>query len=224
MLQGRRKRYVIATIFAVVAIAIALYYAAESNPYKNSRAWNFDSYKANSAPDGFLSNQSDSGGVWVVQPEETAVSKPNVIAQLSGNGTESDYRILIAEDQQGYTQFKASIKFKIIGGEKEQAAGLIIRFQDTRRYFVLVADAANDRFSLCRAEPGKLICTQDVNVDVTTGEWHTITAHVAAQGIGGYLDDRLLVQRYDQHYIGGLIGLWTKGDSKVYFDDLSIVY
>ncbi len=224
MLQGRRKRYIIAASFAVVAIAVALYYAAESNPYKNSRAWNFDSYKANSAPDGFLSNQSDSGGVWAVQPEETAVSKPNVMAQLAGNETESNYRILIVEDQQGYTQFKASMKFKIISGEKEQAAGLIIRFQDINSYFVLVADAANGRFSLCRAEPGNLICTQDVNVDITTGEWHTITAHAAAQGIAGYLDDKRLIQRYDQHYMGGLIGLWTKGDSKVYFDDLSIVY
>jgi hypothetical protein len=47
---------------------------------------------------------------------------------------------------------------------------------------------------------------------------------VATQGIAGYLDDKLLVQRYDAHYPMGTIGLWAKGDSAVYYDDLTIEY
>jgi len=223
MRKGRRKRYTIAASVAVVAISVALYLAAENNPYKNSKAWNFDSYQENSIPDGFLSMQTGSEGVWFVKSEDSATSKPNVVAQLSSNYTKSSYPILIASDQ-GYSNFKASVKFKIVSGEKEQAAGLIFRFQDRNRYFVLAADAMNDRFSLCRAEPDKLICTQDVNADITTDKWYTITAHVAAQGIAGYLDDRLLIQRYDQHYMAGQIGIWTKGDSEAYFDDLRIEY
>jgi len=77
---------------------------------------------------------------------------------------------------------------------------------------------------LCRAEPAKLVCTQDVKVNITTGKWYTITAHASAQGIAGYLDDKLLIQRYDQHYISGQIGLWTKGHSVAYFDDLTVDY
>ncbi len=226
MHEGRRKRYIIAASIAAVAVAIALYQAAQSNPYKNSREWNFDSYQENNAPDGFLSTQAGSGGekgTWIVKSDESASSKPNILAQLSSNHTASSYKILVLPDQ-GYSSFKASVKFKIISGENEQAAGLIFRFQDRNHYFVLIADAANDRFSLCRAEPDKLICTQDVNADIKTGQWHTITAHVAAQGIAGYLDDKLLVQRYDKHYVTGTIGLWTKGDSVLYFDDLTIDY
>jgi len=221
--EGRRKRYIFAAIIAVVAISIALYFAAEANPYKNSKAWNFDSYQENSLPDGFLPMQTGSGGVWIVKSDNLAASKPKVLAQLSSNYTESSYPILIMPDR-GYSQFKASVKFKIISGEKEQTAGLVFRFQDRNRYFVLAADAMNDRFSLCRAEPDKLICTQDVKVNITTGQWHTITAHVSAQGIAGYLDDERLIQRYDKHYITGTIGLWTKGDSRAYFDDLKIDY
>jgi len=116
------------------------------------------------------------------------------------------------------------VKFKIISGEKEQAAGLMFRFQDKDRYFVIVADAMNDRFSLCRAEPDKLICTQDERADIKNGQWYTITVHAAAQGIAGYLDDKRLIQRYDQHYMRGTVGLWTKGDTQVYFDDLKIDY
>ena len=225
MYEGRRKRYIIAASIAVVAISVALYYAAENNPYKSSKAWNFDSYQENSIPDGFLSMQTGSGeeGTWVVKSDKTAASKPNVLARLSSNYTESSYPILIMPDL-GYSNFKTSVKFKIISGEKEQAAGLIFRLQDGNHYFVLVADAVNDRFSLCRAEPAKLVCTQDVKVNITTGKWYTITAHASAQGIAGHLDDKLLIQRYDQHYISGQIGLWTKGDSEAYFDDLKIDY
>ena len=44
-------------------------------------------------------------------------------------------------------------------------------------------------------------------------------------GIAGYLDGKRLLQRYDQNYMGGgQIGLWTKGDSNVYFDDLGVAY
>ena len=224
MYEGRRKRYIIAAIIAAVAISIALYFAAEANPYKNSKLWNFDSYQENSLPDGFLSMQtSGEKGSWIVKSDDSAASRPNLLAQLSNNYTESSYPILIVPER-GYSSFKASVKFKIISGEKEQSAGLMLRFQDRNHYFVLAVDAVNDRFSLCRAEPDRLICTQDVTVNVTTGQWHTITAHVAAQGIAGYLDDKLLIQRYDKHYTTGTIGLWTKGDSVVYFDDLTIDY
>jgi hypothetical protein len=225
MHEGRRKRYIIAGSIAVAAVSVALYMAAETNAYKNSNTWNFDSYQENSVPDGFLSTHVGSGerGTWIVRSDDSTISKPNVLAQLSRNYTESSYSMLIVPDL-AYSSFKASVKFKIISGEKEQSAGLIFRFQGKDHYFVLVADAVNDRFSLCRAEPDKLICTQDVNADIATNQWYTITAHVSLQGIAGYLDDQLLIQRYDKHYTSGQIGLWTKGDSEAYFDDLKIDY
>jgi hypothetical protein len=229
---GRRKRYIIAASIAVIAISFALYNAAQSNPYKNSKVWNFDSYQQNSLPEIFLPMQQqqpasgDDGGTWIVKSDESAPSKPNVLAKLSSNRTDSGYSMLtIQEDGIYSSNLRASIKFKIISEEKEKSAvGLIVRLQDRNHYFVLVADAVNNRFSLCRAEPERLICTQDVDVNVTTGQWHTITAQVSAQGIAGYIDDRLLIRRYDQHYMFGQIGLWTKGDTEAYFDDLGIDY
>jgi hypothetical protein len=228
---GRRKRYIIAASIAVIAISFALYNAAQNNPYKNSKVWNFDSYQQNSLPEIFLPVQQqpasgDGGGTWIVKSDESAPSKPNLLAKLSGNLTEPGYSMLTIQKDGIYTSnLRASVKFKIVSEEKEQTAvGLIVRLQDRNHYFVLVADAANNRFSLCRAEPDRLICTQDVDVNVTTGQWHTITAQVATQGIAGYIDDRLLIQRYDQHYIFGQIGLWTKGNTEAYFDDLKVDY
>jgi hypothetical protein len=221
---GRRKRYIIIASVAVVAISVALYQAAENNPYKNSKEWNFDSYKENMVPTGLMYTQTDSEKArWVVRSDESAPSKPHVFARLSSNSSQLIYPMVIMPEG-GYSSFKASVKLKIISGETAQAAGLTFRFQDTGSYFVLVADAVNDRFSLCRADVNKLICTQDVGATIDNDKWYTVTAHVAAQGIAGYLDDKLLIQRYDKHYLSGAIGLWTKGDTIAYFDDLKIDY
>jgi hypothetical protein len=225
MHQGRKKRYIFAATVAVPIILFALYSAAQSNPYRNSKIMNFDSYQDNTTPNTFaFTGGQQEKGTWVVKSDETAPSKPNILAKLSSNETGSEYQIGIVPEG-SYSNFEASVKFKIISKEQQQAAGLIVRFQDVNHYFVLVADAMNHRFSLCRAQTDALVCTQDTAVDITDGQWHTIRAQVAAQGIAGFLDDMRLLQRNDEHYLsGGQIGLWTKGDSNVYFDDLKVVY
>jgi len=228
MHEGRRKRYIIAAGIAVPIILFMLYSTAQSAPYKNSMTWNFDSYRQNATIyDKFVSTEKSSQqekGIWILKSDKTAPSLPNVLATLPSNATETGYHILIAPDGT-YSNFEASVKFKIISGKEEQQAGLIVRFQGVNRYFVLRADAMNDRFSLCRAQIEGLVCTQDRDANITKGQWHTITADVALQGIAGYLDGTRLLQRNDQNYLnGGQIGLWTKGDSNVYFDDLKVSY
>jgi hypothetical protein len=240
MHQSKKRRYIIAASVAVPIIIVALYSAAKSDPYPNSKVLNFDSLKENTGMScgAFCVTPpvpnfafTDTGGPqekgsWIVKSDETSPSKPNVLARLSSNQTGSGYHLAIASEG-AYSNFDASVKFKIISGEQQRAAGLIVRFQDVNHYFVLMADAMNHKFSLCRAQTGfeGLVCTQDKDVNITIGQWHSIRAEVAAQGIAGSLDNVRLLQRNDQNYLsGGPIGLWTKGDSNVYFDDLKVLY
>ncbi len=236
ILAGRRKRYFVVMGIGILGISIALYLAVQWHTYQNYDIWNFDSYANGTTPDGFVSLGSGEEGSWIVKADDSAPSKLNVLAKLvtKTNNKDNDkdqphYQMLINEGR-NYGAYKVSMMFKIIPSGTDQAAGLVFRFQDRSHYFVLDADAQNDRFSLCIAETDKLICRSEVDVykvthkHITTGEWHTITAWVAHQGIAGYLDDTLLVRNYDAHYITGQIGLWTKGDTEAYFDDLKIQY
>ncbi len=228
--HGRRKRYILITIIAVPAIAGALIFANQQHPYENSILLNFDSYGNNSVDKKFV--RIDTGApqpkaMWVIKADPTAPSVPNVLARLSDGKSGSEYHMLI-KSTGIYSSFQAGVKFKIISGQ-QSVAGLIIRFQDTDRYFVLQADAKNHKFSLCRAQPGIILCTQDTDAYIATGQWHSINAQVAGvggePGIVGYLDGVRLIQRYDANYMnGGQIGLWTKGDTTVYFDDLEANY
>lgn len=228
--RGRKRRYILITIIAVPAIAAALIFAHQQHPYANSIVLNFDSYGNSSIDKTFV--RIDTGaphpkGIWVIKTDQSAPSKSNVLARLSNGESGSDYHMLIKSGGI-YSNFQAEVKFKVVSG-KQSVAGLVIRFQDTDRYFVLQADAKNHKFSLCRAQPGIILCTQDTTAYIPAGQWHSIVAQVAGAGgepgVVGYLDGVRLIQRYDTNYMnGGQIGLWTKGDSTVYFDDLSVTY
>ena len=221
---GRKKRYAIASVVAVIGISISAYYAMEDAPYKNFKTWNFDSYKDNVIPEGFPYFQTDvKNDSWIVKSDPSAPSSPNVFAKLKNNDT-SDYHIQVMPDGVDSVNYEASVQIKISSAEKSQAAGLVFRFVDSKQYFVLAADAVSKTFSLCRGEPGELLCLVDKQANVTADQWHTITADVSAQGVGGYFDGNELIKRYDQHYQHGQIGLWTKNDTISYFDNLEMKY
>lgn len=237
--DSRKKRYIIAASVAIPIVIFALYSTAQSEPYRNSKIWNFMTPKEKTgmscgaycvvppAPNFAFVNMlgQQEKGSWIVQPDETDASEPNVLAKLPSIGSGSGYHLAIAPGGT-YSEFQASVRFKIISGE-QRVAGLVLRFQDVNHYFVLLADAMNHKFSLCRAQTGfqGLVCTEDKDVNITPGQWHSIRAEVAGQGIAGYLDGVRLLQRNDQNYMGGgPIGLFTKGDSSVYFHDLKVLY
>ena len=222
---GRKKRYAIALVVAIIGISFASYNAMESGPYKTTKEWNFDSYKDNTIPNGFLDFQTNvQPGLWVVKADPSAPSAPNVLAKLTDNDTIFDYHIQLMPDGVVSTNSEISVQVKINSGEKAQAAGMIFRFVDNKHYYVLVADASKKIFSLCRADPDQLLCLVDKQANVTRGQWHTITVDVSAEGIAAYFDGKLLIQRYDQHYQNGQLGLWTKKDTEAYFDNLKIKY
>ena len=222
---GRKKRYAIASIVAIIGISFAYYNVIQTAPYKTTKEWNFDSYKNGTVPDGFAYLQTDAQpGFWIVKSDPSAPSPPNVLVKLTDNDTTFDYHIQLMPDGVISTNSETNVQFKINSGEKEQAAGLVVRFIDNQHYFVLVADSKNNLFSLCRSDPDKLLCIEDKQANVTIGQWHKISADVSAQGIAGYLDGKLLLQRYDQHNQNGQLGLWTKKDTEAYFDNLKIKY
>lgn len=221
---SRKRRYTIAAIVAAIGIAIAFYNAEQNFNYKSSKEWNFDSYQDNTVPQYFSDAQTETQpGLWLVKSDESAPSKPNVLAKLPGSDN-LDYHIQMMPDSPVITSAEISAKFKIVSGEKAKAAGLILRFVDKNHYFVLMADAANNKISLCKASPDFVVCNYEATTQISVGQWHSLKAFISSEGIGGYLDDQLLIKANNQYYQSGEIGLWTKKDTTAFFDDLKIDY
>ncbi len=218
--KERAKRYIIIISVAVIALSLAMYYARETGSYKNSRVWKFDSYGKGVIPEGFSTTDAS----WAIVRDESAYSKPNMMGHNNNNednGNNYAYSLLI--NSEGiYNNFKASVKVKITSNDG--SAGLVFRFMDSSHYFVTLLDVSHDKLSLCRAEPARLLCLHDANVNIESNKWYTLTVQASTQGVVCYLDDKPLIKRYDQHYINGMIGLWARNDTIALFDDLEIYY
>jgi len=221
---SRKRRYTIAAIIAGIGIAIAFYNSEQSFSYKNSKEWNFDSYQDNTLPPEFSYSETDSSlGLWIVKSDDSTATKPNVLAKLPGNDN-LDYHMQLMPDSPTVTSAAISMKFKIVSGQKAEAAGLILRFIDKSHYFVLMADAMNNRISLCKSDIEFIVCNYEAKAQISVGQWHTLKAFVSSEGVGGFLDDKLFIKANNQYYQTGQIGLWTKKDTEAYFDDLKIDY
>ena len=210
-------------------VSIALYTALNGHTFKDSKVWSFDTSRDRALVNEFLASESAAGGTdtgnWTVTSDSSAPSPPGVLERVPANQSSGGYHILEMPDSPYPTNYKTSLKFKIPDSKGNQdAVGLVFRLEDGSHYFVIIADYNQQRVSLCRAEPGAMLCLEDKDATITHDSWHTITADVSSQGIGGYFDGNQLFKRYDEHYQGGGIGILAKGNSRAYFDDLSVDY
>lgn len=130
--------------------------AAPVQPSGKSVTYNFDSVQAGALPPTFSSVRTGDGpvGKWEVRAEETAPSKPNVLAQTSADTT--DYRFPIAVSNEGaFKDLELSVKFKAISGSVDQAGGLVFRYRDENNYYVVRANALENNYRLYHVVNGK---------------------------------------------------------------------
>lgn len=220
----RKRRYAIFAVITAIGVSFALYNALNSFNYGHTREWNFDSYQNGTIPDDFVSFQSDSQpGLWTIKSVSDAPSQPNVLATVPQENS-TGYHIQVMPDSPTVSDAQITVQFMILPGHKVEQAGLVIRFVDPSHYFVLMADPANSRISLCKSDIQFVVCNYETRAQISTGVWHTLQATTSSEGIGGWLDGTELIKANNEYYQTGQIGLWTKDDTEAYFDDLQIKY
>ncbi|SMH71748.1 hypothetical protein [Candidatus Nitrosotalea okcheonensis] len=221
--SNKKKRLVIFAVITIIGISFAYYNAQINSGYHNVKMWNFDSYQNGTVPQGFAELSTDQQTSWIIKSEPSAISKPNVLEKLPINDT-NEYHLQLIPDSPSVDAENVTMEFKIVSGENAKSAGMVLRFIDSKHYFVLMADSAQNRLSLCKNTPDFLICNYDKQVTIAPGEWHTMKALVSSQGIAAFLDGQLLIRANDHNYQSGEVGMWTKKDTGAFFDDFRIEY
>jgi hypothetical protein len=189
----------------------------------NKAVFNFDGDTAGKAPAGFTSYASGDGpaGKWTVREMPDAPSPKNVVVQTDADSTDSRFPILIA-DKTDYADVDLSVHGKPLSGKVDQGIGLVFRFRDPKSYYIIRANALEDNFRLYRMVNGRRLQFAGANVKVTSGQWHTLRVVAKADHIVGYYDGKPLIDAHDKTWERGKIGLWTKADSVIAFDDLTV--
>jgi hypothetical protein len=204
-----------------------------SATFVSAQTLNFDRDEAGKAPKGFSTAMTGKGkaGNWVVTKDETAPSKPNVLAQTDMDAT--SYRFpLCVFDPVTATDVDLGVKFKPVKGKVDQAAGLVWRYKDQGNYYIVRANALEDNVVLYKVEKGKRTdldpkgsgpFAYGKKVKVPSGQWSMLRVVAKGNLFEAYLNGEKLFEVEDNTFTNaGKVGLWTKADSYTLFDDLAI--
>ncbi|HEY3439640.1 MAG TPA: hypothetical protein VGK29_02765 [Paludibaculum sp.] len=191
---------------------------------------NFDKASTGTVPAGWTVAMTHKGGApkWEILKDESAPSKPNVLAQVSNDATGGRFPLAIFE-KANLKDGTVSVRFKAISGSADQAAGLVWRYKDPDNYYIVRANALEDNIVLYKVEKGERIAlapkgtpskTYGVKHRVPKQTWSTLGVTFLGSVFTVSFDGQKVFEVEDGSLsVGGKVGLWTKADSVTYFDD-----
>ena len=190
---------------------------------QTAATFSFENDAVEGPPAGFTSYASgdEPAGKWLVKEMPGAPDGKHVVQQSDANATDARYPILIS-DKGEYAEVDVSVNAKAISGKVDQGMGLVFRFRDPKSYYIVRANALENNFRLYRMVDGKRLQFATANAKVTSGQWHTLRVVAKGDHIVCYFDSKVLIDAHDATYAKGKVGLWTKADSVIAFDNLTV--
>ncbi len=159
---------------------------------------------------------------WEVRQDPHAPSAPNILVQ-SGKASPGENFALALLDNVMLDHGEIAVRFKAQSGEEDQAAGIVYRYKDPQNYYVIRANSKEDNVALYRVKKGKRKLLDSKDVIVSPYTWHELRITFAKENYTALLDGELILGGKDSSFKDpGLIGLWTKSDSVMAFDDLRV--
>ncbi len=115
-----------------------------------------------------------------------------------------------------------SVRFKAVSGRIDRAAGIAFNIKPNGDYLVIRANPAENNLVAFKMVKGYRSVVQWIrNVPTKTGKWYTLKVVIKGNRAEGYLNDKRYVRFGYGQKIEGRIGLWSKADSYVLFDDFT---
>ncbi len=208
----RTSRTIFIASLACVAGTAVL--AMQKNPGKS---WNFDSDKTDEVAAGFKSESGD----WKVVADDTAPSKPHVLAQLAKSDEQVFNIALLKEPTAKNVDFQ--VKFRVAGGKIDQGGGLIWRAKDAKNYYLYRYNPIERNIRVYKVMDGVRTIIHTVeDIDEVEG-WQSIRVVSNGTRLEGHLNGEArfsIINEAIQE--AGKVGLWSKADAQTHFDDVQL--
>ena len=181
---------------------------------------NFDDAKVGPLPshgDGKWTGTQTGDGVakWSIEKDDTAPSKPHVLAQRG----EAQYPVALKNDtalKDGFVE----VKFKPVAGKEDQAGGVVWRAKDANNYYIARANALEDNVTIYHTIDGRRVAFKSIDTKVAPGVWHTLRVDFHGSQFTVTFDGAKVIEASDESFKdAGKVGVWTKADSVTLFDD-----
>ena len=207
---------------ALLSLALACPSAAQSTA-ANPKTFTFDSDPVVSPPAGFEFARTGQGaeGRWIVRADPDKPSN-HVLVQESSDPT--DYRFPLAVVKDGtYKDATLSVRARPVSGKVDQGFGMVWRYKDADNYYITRCNADEDNCTIYHTVAGHRRPFQNKPIKVAKNTWHTLKLEAAGDRFVVWFDGTKVLDAKDETFKdAGRVGLWTKADSVIQFDDFTI--
>lgn len=225
---------------AAVAVASSLFAAAQPQVISLSkeRAGHASARFLSVVGDWFIAN--DEGGKPVLQVDGRQWIKGQPAAGLAAKartlyGAKQEefidsvkayayFPYSVAKDVPGFTSGEISMRFRLLGGQLDQCAGILFNLKTNGDYLTVRFNGKEDNLVLWTFKQGKRSFVKKGvhDVPLKLGQWHRMRIAVDGTQLRGYLDDELLLEYTLSEPVSGKVGVWSKTDSVSQFDDYTV--
>ena len=184
--------------------------------YAQTTTLTFDADAVDQPPSGWTCGATGTGTPrWSVKADPTAPSGAKVLRQ-SGAATFP----WCVKNEVVMPDGVVEVKFKPVGGRRDQAGGVVWRWKDSDNYYVARANALEGNVSLYYMLDGSRRTIMYKDAPVAPHQWHTLRVVFNGSAIEVWLDGTRYIELQDTHISGaGQVGVWTKADSMTLFDE-----
>jgi hypothetical protein len=211
-------------ILGAAVLSISSLAIAQSGSEKSSaKTWNFDADKPGEPPAGFEFGRTGQGseGKWVVR---AAQDSPNNHVLVQESADRTDYRFPLAVVKEGsYKDVTLSVRARPVSGEVDQGFGMVWRYKDANNYYIARCNADEDNCTIYHTVAGRRRSFQNKPIKVAKSTWHTLKVDAAGNHFVVWFDGNKVLDATDDTFKdAGRVGLWTKADSVIQFDDFTV--
>jgi hypothetical protein len=129
----------------------------------------------------------------------------------------------VVKDVEDFKNGEISVKFEGISGRIDQGAGILFNLKPNGDYLALRANPLEDNLVLWKFEKGKRSSVKWIrNTPTPTRKWHDLRIQISGNKVEGFLNGKRHLEHTLSQPVSGRIGLWSKADSYVYFDDYTV--
>ena len=130
----------------------------------------------------------------------------------------------VAKDVGDFRDGEISVRFEGISGRIDQGAGILFNLKPNGDYLTVRANPLENNLVLWKFEKGKRSSVKWIrNTPTPTRVWHDLKVRIAGAKVEGYLDGKLYLEHTLPEPVSGKIGLWSKADSYMHFEDFAAV-
>ena len=133
------------------------------------------------------------------------------------------YPYAVFKDVTDFKSGEITVRFEGLSGRIDQGAGILFNLKPNGDYLAIRANCLEENLVLWKFEKGKRSSVKWIrNTPTPSRQWHELKVRVAGSKVEGYLDGKLYLEHTLPQPVSGRVGLWSKADSRMYFDEFRV--